>query len=179
HFGTASEAGKLPVKIDKTKAQSLAITPGGVGQASARGGANPFAAQVDEDAPNPFARAAAASASSTPSLTLQAPTNVGLDKEFSVNVRLVGTKATTNTELQFSYDSGSFELLDGGPKSGSRSIRLGKDQIAGLATQLRFKVIATAAGTGEVSIQSANGEDIEHGDAVDVTLPPPATINFK
>lgn len=179
HFGTASEAGKLPVKIDKTKAQSLAITPGGVGQASARGGANPFAAQVDEDAPNPFARAAAASASSTPSLTLQAPTNVGLDKEFSVNVRLVGAKATTNTELQFSYDSGSFELLDGGPKSGSRSIRLGKDQIAGLATQLRFKVIATAAGTGEVSIQSANGEDIEHGDAVDVTLPPPATINFK
>ncbi|HLP82622.1 MAG TPA: secretin and TonB N-terminal domain-containing protein [Nitrosomonas sp.] len=179
HFGTASEAGKLPVKIEKTKAQSLAITPGGVGQASARGGANPFAAQVDEDAPNPFARAAAASASSTPSLTLQAPTNVGLDKEFSVNVRLVGAKATTNTELQFSYDSGSFELLDGGPKSGSRSIRLGKDQIAGLATQLRFKVIATAAGTGEVSIQSANGEDIEHGDAVDVTLPPPATINFK
>lgn len=178
HFGTASEAGKLPVKIEKTKAQSLAITPGGAGQGSAaRGGANPFAAQVDEDAPNPFAKAAAAA--STPSLTLQAPTNVGLDKEFSVNVRLVGAKATTNTELQLSYDSGSFELLDGGAKSGSRSIRLGKDQIAGLATQLRFKVIATAAGAGEVSIQSANGEDIEHGDAVDVTLPPPATINFK
>ncbi len=178
HFGTASEAGKLPVKIDKTKAQSLAITPGGAGQGSAaRGGANPFATQVDEDAPNPFAKAAAASA--TPSLTLQAPTNVGLDKEFSVNVRLVGAKATTNSELQLSYDSASFELLDGGAKSGSRSIRLGKDQIAGLATQLRFKVIATAAGAGEVSIQSANGEDIEHGDAVDVTLPPPATINFK
>lgn len=179
HFGTASEAGKLPVKIERTKAQSLAITPGGSGQGSARGGANPFAAPVDEDVPNPFAKAAAAAASSTPSLTLQAPTNVGLDKEFSVNVRLVGAKATTNTELQLSYDSGSFELLDGGAKSGSRSIRLGKDQIAGLATQLRFKVIATAAGTAEVSIQSANGEDIEHGDVVDVTLPPPATINFK
>lgn len=179
HFGTASEAGKLPVKIEKTKAQSLAITPGGAGQGSARG-ANAFAAAAaDEDAPNPFAKAAAAAAATNPSLTLQAPTNVGLDKEFSVNVRLVGAKATTNSELQLSYDSGAFELLDGGPKSGSRTIRLGKDQIAGLATQLRFKVIATAAGTAEVNVQSATGEDIEHGEAVDVTLPPPATINFK
>ena len=179
HFGTASEAGKLPVKIEKTKAQSLGIAPAGAGQGSARGGANAFAAAADEDVPNPFAKAAAAATASTPSLTLQAPTNVGLDKEFSVNVRLVGAKATTNTELQLSYDSGAFELLDGGAKSGSRSIRLGKDQIAGLATQLRFKVIATAAGTAEVNIQSATGEDIEHGDAVDVTLPAPATINFK
>ena len=110
---------------------------------------------------------------------MQAPTNVGLDKEFSVNVRLVGAKATVNADVQFNYEANVLELLDGGPKSGSRTLKLGRDQTSGLATQLRFKVIAANPGTTEVSIQSAMGEDIEHGDSVDVTLPPTATINFK
>ncbi len=177
HFGTASEAGKLPVAIQKTAAQSLAIAPAGPGQSAARGGANAFAPSGDQqDAPNPFASVAAAT---TPTLTIQAPTNVGLDKEFSVNVRLVGAKATVNSELQLSYEASALELLDGGAKSGSRTIRLGKDQISGLATQLRFKVIASSAGATEINIQSATGEDIENGDVVDVTLPSPVTINIK
>ncbi len=178
HFGTASEAGKLPVKIEKTAAQSLAIAPAGPAQSGARGGLSAFAAPSDDqqDVPNPFANVAA---NATPSLTMQAPTNVGLDKEFSVNVRLVGAKATVNADVQFNYEANVLELLDGGPKSGSRTLKLGRDQTSGLATQLRFKVIAANPGTTEVSIQSAMGEDIEHGDSVDVTLPPTATINFK
>ena len=178
HFGTASEAGKLPVKIEKTAAQSLAIAPAGPAQGGARGGLSAFAAPSDDqqDVPNPFANVAA---NATPSLTMQAPTNVGLDKEFSVNVRLVGAKATVNADVQFNYEANVLELLDGGPKSGSRTLKLGRDQTSGLATQLRFKVIAANPGTTEVSIQSAMGEDIEHGDSVDVTLPPTATINFK
>lgn len=176
HFGTASEAGKLPVKIQKTTAQALAIAPAGLGQGAARGGSNAFAPSGDQqDVPNPFANVAA----SEPTLTMQVPTNVGLDKEFSVNVRLVGAKATVNTDLQLNYEANVLEALDGGAKSGTRTIKLGKDQVSGLATQLRFKVITTNPGTTEINIQGVTGEDIENGDFVNVTPPPPATINIK
>lgn len=177
HFGTASEAGKLPVKIQKTSAQSLAIAPSGSGQGGLRGAApSAFAPSNDQqDVPNPFANAAA----SEPTLTMQVPTNVGLDKEFSVNVRLVGAKATVNTDAQLNYESSVLELLDGGAKSGSRSLKLGRDQVSGLATQLRFKVITSNPGQTEISIQSATAEDIENGDSVNVTLPAAATINIK
>jgi len=177
HFGTASEAGKLPVTIKKTAAQSLGITPAGpAGQGSVRGASNAFAPSDDQQAvPNPFANVAA----SEPTLTMQVPTNVGLDKEFSVNVRLVGAKATVNTDLQLNYEANVLEALDGGAKSGTRTIKLGKDQTSGLATQLRFKVITTNPGTTEINIQGVTAEDIENGDFVNVTPPPPATINIK
>ncbi|MBP6057621.1 MAG: general secretion pathway protein GspD [Nitrosomonas sp.] len=176
HFGTASEAGKLPVTIKKTAAQSLAIAPAGSGQGSIRGASNVFAPSGDQqDVPNPFANVA----TSEPTLTMQVPTNVGLDKEFSVNVRLVGAKATVNTDLQLNYEASVLEALDGGAKSGTRTIKLGKDQVSGLATQLRFKVITTNPGTTEINIQGVTGEDIENGDFVNVTPPPPATINIK
>lgn len=176
HFGTASEAGKLPVIIQKTAAQSLAIAPSGSSQGAAKIVPNAFAPSDDQQAvPNPFASAAA----SEPTLTMQVPTNVGLDKEFSVNVRLVGAKATVNADAQLNYESSVLEVLDGGAKSGTRSIKLGKDQLSGLATQLRFKVIASNPGTTEISIQSATAEDIENSDSVNVTLPAAATINIK
>jgi general secretion pathway protein D len=176
HFGTASEAGKLPTTIKKTNPQSLAIAPAGTGAGSMRSAAaaNPFSAEQSADA-NPFANAA----SMPPTLTLQGPATVGLDKEFSVNVRMVGAKATVNSDVQVSYDSNTLELLDGGPKSGSRALKLGKDQVLGLATQLRFKVITSSPGTTEVSVQSATGEDIENGDTVEVTLPTPVTVTIK
>ena len=176
HFGTASEAGKLPVTIQKTAAQSLAIAPAGLGQGAARGASNALAPSDDQQAvPNPFANVAA----SEPTLTMQVPTNVGLDKEFSVNVRLVGAKATVNTDLQLSYEANVLEALDGGAKSGTRTIKLGKDQTSGLATQLRFKVITANPGTTEINIQGVTAEDIENGDFVNVTPPPSATINIK
>ncbi|SFE59010.1 secretin and TonB N-terminal domain-containing protein [Nitrosomonas sp. Nm166] len=176
HFGTASEAGKLPIAIQRTAAQSLAIAPSGPVQGTARTVSDAFAPSADQQAaPNPFANVSTTS----PSLTIQAPTNVGLDKEFSVNVRLVGAKATVNADVQLNYEASVLEALDGGPKSGSRVLKLGKDQTAGLATQLRFKVIAANPGATEINIQSATAEDIEHGDSVDVTLPPPAAINIK
>ncbi|GKS68207.1 general secretion pathway protein D [Nitrosomonas sp. PY1] len=177
HFGTASEAGKLPVAIKKTNPQSLAIAPAGAGGGSMRSAAvNPFAAAEQSADENPFASAAS---SMPPTLTLQGPATVGLDKEFSVNVRMVGAKATVNSDMQLSYDSNTLELLDGGPKSGSRVLKLGQDQVLGMATQLRFKVIASNPGTTEVSVQSATGEDIQTGDSVEVTLPTPVMITIK
>jgi len=121
----------------------------------------------------------ASSPSSSPALTLQAPTSVGLGKEFSVSVRLVGAKATVNSELQLNYESSSLEALDGGDKSGTRTIKLGKDQVSGLAAQLRFKVIATNPGATEINIQNATAEDMENGQAAEVTLPPPVSISIK
>jgi len=177
HFGTASEAGKLPVVIQKTAAQSLAIAPTGSGSGAAAGrGLNAFAAAREEsDIPNPFANVAA----TTPTLTMQAPTTVGLDKEFSVNVRLVGAKPMVNTELQLNYEASVLEALDGGDKSGTRTIKLGRDQTTGLATQVRFKVIAANPSITEISIQNVSAEDLETGESVDVALPATATVNIK
>ncbi len=178
HFGTASDAGKLPVTIKKTAAQALSIAPAGPGgRGGARGVADAFAPSDDQQVPpNPFANVASAA---TPSLTLQAPTNVGLDKEFSVNVRLLGAKATVNADLQLNYEASVLEALDGGDKSGTRTIKLGKDQTSGLATQIRFKVIAANPGVTEINIQNAVAEDLENGTAVEVTLPPPASVTIK
>jgi len=180
HFGTASEAGKLPVAIKKTAAQSLSIAPaGGAGRGAAPAAMDAFsAAELQQPPPNPFANVASSPASS-PALTLQAPANVGLGKEFSVNVRLVGAKATVSSDLQLTYESSSLEALDGGDKSGTRTIKLGKDQPSGLAAQLRFKVIAANPGTTEINIQNATAEDMENGQTAEVTLPPPASINIK
>ena len=137
---------------------------------------NPFAAAREEsDIPNPFANATAA----TPTLTLQAPTTVGLDKEFSVNVRLLGAKPMVNSELHLNYEASVLEALDGGDKSGTRTIRLGRDQTTGLATQIRFKVIAANPSVTEINIQNVTAEDLETGESVDVALPGTATINIK
>ncbi|MDV6348571.1 secretin and TonB N-terminal domain-containing protein [Nitrosomonas sp. Is35] len=180
HFGTASEAGKLPVTIKKTAAQSLSIAPAGSGRGVAAALQDAFSppAEGQEPPPNPFA-SVAASASGTPTLTLQSPTNVGLGKEFSVSVRLVGAKATVNSDLVLNYEASSLEALDGGDKSGTRVIKLGKDQASGLAAQLRFKVIAANPGTTEINIQNVNAEDMENGQAVEVTPPPPVSVNIK
>jgi len=181
HFGTASEAGKLPVTIQKTSAQSLSLAPSsgpGLGAAAGMRGAsaNVLAPSEDQTDSNPFAKA---TSSTTPTLTMQAPTNVGLGKEFSVNVRLVGAKATVNTDLQLNYEANVLEALDSGEKSGTRTIKLGKDQLAGLATQIRFKVIAANPGVTEINIQNASGEDIENGESVEVIAPPPTSITLK
>ncbi|PTQ76664.1 general secretion pathway protein D [Nitrosomonas oligotropha] len=180
HFGTASEAGKLPVTIERTAAKSLSVAPAGSGRGVAAALQDAFSppAEGQEPPPNPFA-SVAASASGVPSLTLQSPTNVGLGKEFSVSVRLVGAKATVNSDLVLNYEASSLEALDGGDKSGTRVIKLGKDQPSGLAAQLRFKVIAANPGTTEINIQNVNAEDMENGQAVEVTPPPPVSVNIK
>lgn len=177
HFGTASEAGKLPASIKKTDAQSLAMAPtGGSSRGAMRNMPDAFASASDQAAaPNPFERVA----STAPSVTLQAPTNVGLNKEFAVNVRLVGAKSTMNADVQLNYEASVLEALDSGEKSGVRSIKLGRDQASGMAMQLRFKVIAANPGTTEIYIQNITAEDIENGESVDVAMPAPITINLQ
>lgn len=175
HFGTANEAGKLPVTIRKTGAQSLGIAPAGSGRgALPRNASQPFSLS-NEATPNPFT----STASTAPALTMQAPANVGLDKEFSVNVRMVGAKASATAELILNYEASVLEALDSGDKSGTRTIKLGKDQVSGMAAQFRFKVITANPGTTEISVQNVTAEDNENGESIEVTLPPPASISIK
>lgn len=174
HYGTASEAGKLPATIQKTAAQSLSMAPVGSGRSALRNASEAFA--PSSAAPNPFASVASPGG---PALTLQAPTNIGLDKEFSVNVRLAGAKASVAAELELNYDAAVLEVLDDGEKSGMRAIKLGKDQASGMVTQYRFKVIAANPGATEISLQNVTAEDKENSESVEVTLPSPVSINIQ
>jgi general secretion pathway protein D len=182
HYGTSNEAGKLPVRIRKTSASSLAIAPAGAG---GRGGASllsrgaqAFGGDRSEAPSNPFAQQIAANNTSEPTLTIQAPTNITFDREFSVRVRMVGAKASVAGTAQVSYDPGMIELLDA-DNSGTHTVKLGKDEPSGMAAQLRFKVITPNAGETEISVQSAAAEDKETSESVDVALPSPATIKIQ
>jgi general secretion pathway protein D len=182
HYGTSNEAGKLPVRIRKTSASSLAIAPAGAG---GRGGASllsrgaqAFAGDRAEVPSNPFAQQVAANNASEPTLTIQAPTNITFDREFSVRVRMVGAKASVAGTAQVSYEPNMIELLDA-DNSGTHTVKLGRDEPSGMAAQLRFKVVTPNAGETEISVQSAAAEDKDTGESVDVTLPSPATVKIQ
>jgi general secretion pathway protein D len=182
HYGTSNEAGKLPVRIRKTSAGSLAIAPvgaGGRGGASLLSrGAQAFAGDRAEVPSNPFAQQVAANNASEPTLTIQAPTNITFDREFSVRVRMVGAKASVAGTAQVSYEPNMIELLDA-DNSGTHTVKLGRDEPSGMAAQLRFKVVTPNAGETEISVQSAAAEDKDTGESVDVTLPSPATVKIQ
>lgn len=178
YFGTANNAGKLPIRISKTKADSLAYSASGSGGGAFRRGGSRGFVPARDNIPNPFARALGANASAA-SVSIAAPKNVGLDKEFSVRIRLAGAKASVSSELEMSYDSEMLELLDGGDKNGSRTLKLGKGEQSGMSAQLRFKVIAANPGTADIAVQSVTAEDKVSGDEVEVTLPPAASINIQ
>ena len=125
--------------------------------------------------PNPFARAAA----SAPTLTLQAPANVGLDKEFSVRVGLVGATASLTSEAELSYDSSTLEIVGEEDNSGTYALKLGKDGTSGRTAQIRFKVTAVNPGTTDLTIQNGTAEDADTQETVEVTLPTTSTINIQ
>ena len=183
HFGTSNEAGKLPVRIRKTSAGGLALAPagppgrGGAASLLSRG-AQALSPTRPQVSPNPFAQQTAANAGE-PTLSIQAPSNIALDREFSVRVRMVGARASVSGEAQVSYETDMLELLDSSENSGTHTIKFGKDQPTGMAAQLRFKVITANPGETEINVQSATGEDTESGESVEITLPSPATIKIQ
>ncbi|SET12607.1 general secretion pathway protein D [Nitrosomonas marina] len=184
HYGTSNEAGKLPVRIRKTSAGGLAMAPvgpagrGGASSILSRG-AQAFSSDGSRVPPNPFAQQAAINAAGEPTLTIQAPSLMTFEKEFSVRVRLVGARATVSGEALVSYDSDMLELLDGSGNTGTHSIKFGKNEPSGMAAQLRFKVITPNEGETEISVQSAAGEDSETGESLEISLPEPATIKIQ
>ncbi|MCB1948881.1 MAG: general secretion pathway protein GspD, partial [Nitrosomonas sp.] len=168
----------------KTSAGGLALAPAGPagrgGASSVLGrGAQAFSNDRSDVSPNPFAQQAALNASGEPTLTIQAPSNMTFEKEFSVRVRLVGARASVSGEAQVSYDSDMLELLDGSGNSGTHTIKFGKNEPSGMAAQLRFKVVTANAGEAEISVQSATGEDTESGESIDIALPEPTIIKIQ
>lgn len=182
HYGTSNEAGKLPVRIRKTSAGSLAIAPAGPGGRGAANilsrGAQAFGGDRSEVSSNPFAQQIAANNASEPTLVIQAPSNITFDREFSVRVRMVGAKGSVSGTAQVSYEKDMLELLDA-DNTGTHTVKLGKEEPSGMGAQLRFKVITPNAGETEISIQSASGEDKNSGESIDIALPAPAMVKIQ
>lgn len=176
HYGTANAAGKLPLTITKTDPKSLSLATAGSGGRSAsamlsRAAGTLSSSDESEDTPNPFAR----NVEATPMISLQAPPRVGLDKEFTVRIGLIGAKPSVTSEMQLSYDSDMLEALDDEDNSGTRTLKLGKDG-TGKTEQIRFKAITANPGTAEISIQNITAEDKDTSESVEVTLPRTANI---
>ncbi|SDW46850.1 FecR domain-containing protein [Nitrosomonas communis] len=182
YSGTANAAGRLQTSIRKTLPQSLALAPSGpaLGARSVFGGAQPTpSTSTAETAPNPFAAAAAQQAGgASPSLTLLAPTTVPIDREFTATVRLVTQKTNLASELNLTYDKDLLEALDGGEKSGVRTIKLGREEPSGMTTVLRFKAISPNPGTAEIAVQSLTAQD-DKGNPIEVSLPPPVSVEIQ
>jgi general secretion pathway protein D len=69
------------------------------------------------------------------------------------------------------------EVLDGGEKTGMRTIKLGREEPNGMTTVLRFKAVSTNPGTTDITIQSLTTQD-EKGNPVEVSLPPAVSIEI-
>jgi len=179
HFGTDNNVGHIPTRISDAAAGSLAMASAGSGgrgggASALRRAANPLS-QNGQATPNPFAQNIA----SEPTISLQAPANVGLDKEFTMRVRMVGARASVTSEVQLSYAADALELLGVEGGSGSHTIKFGQNEPSGMSAQLRFKVITANPGPTEISIVSAEAEDPESGESIDVKIPEPSTINIQ
>lgn len=177
YSGTGNAAGRLPTSIRKTLPKSLAMAPSGPASnaRSVLGGVQP--ATEPDSAPSPFAAAAAQANTSSPSLSLLAPATVAMDREFTATVRLVTQKTNLVSELNLAYDKDMLEALDGGEKSGMRTIKLGREEPSGMTAVLRFKAITPNPGTTEIAIQSSTTRD-DKGNSVEVSLPPPVSIEI-
>lgn len=181
HSGTASFPGNIPVNIRKTAPQSLSLLPSG--GASGMGSGNVFeralrGGQNDDDIPNPFEAAAAQARSPVPTLNLQAPASVALGREFTATVRMVTQNTQLTGEVDLSYDQSTLELMDGGENSGSRTLKLGREQPTGMTSILRFKVIGVNTGTTAISVDGVRVQD-EKGEAVEVQAPSAVNITLQ
>ncbi|WP_292979385.1 FecR domain-containing protein [Nitrosomonas sp.] len=177
YSGTASAAGKLPVTIRKTAPQSLAM------ESSGRAPSHGYASFEQSGGmpgipPDLFGEAIAQARDAASSLTLRAPENVVKGREFTATVRLVTQNPQLSGEFNLTYDPEALELMDGGEKSGMRSLKLGRDQPTGMTSVLRFKAVGTNESSTEIALQGLQVRD-ETGQSVEVNLPPPASIRVQ
>ncbi len=182
HSGTASAAGNIPVNIRKTAPQSLSVLPsggaGGLGKGTIFEQALRSEARDNEETANPFEAAAAQARSPVPILSLQAPASVAMGREFTATVRLATQNTQLTGELDLTYDGDTLELMDGAENSGSRTLKLGREQPTGMTSILRFKVIGPNTGTTTISVDGVRVQD-EKGEAVEVQAPPVANITLQ
>lgn len=182
HSGTASAAGNIPVNIRKTAPQSLSVLPsggaGGLGKGTIFEQALRSEARDNEETANPFEAAAAQARSPVPILSLQAPASVAMGREFTATVRLATQNTQLTGELDLTYDGDTLELMDGAENSGSRTLKLGREQPTGMTSILRFKVIGPNTGTTTISVDGVRVQD-EKGETVEIQAPPVANITLQ
>jgi general secretion pathway protein D len=171
HFGTENNVGVVPVSIGKTPARSLGISP-----SSSGGSAGGMGIPMPGNEPLPGQLAASPSPGS-PTVTLVAPEQALAGKEFGVSVNLSGAESLPSGEVELNYDPTALELLDGGEKSGSRTVKVSK---GGGSVELRFQVVAQKPGTTQVAVRNVSFRD-ESGNPVpaQVVLPPVASIEIR
>jgi len=172
HFGTENMVGAKPVSIGKVPPRSLGLSSSSSAGMAAAG----MPAPMPENGSQPRQAEPAASPGS-PVVTIAAPEQVAAGKEFGVSVNVAGAEALPAGEVELTYDPSVLELLDGGDKSGSRTVKVGK---GGGSVELRFQVIAQKPGTAQVSVKNVVFKD-ESGNAAPapVVLPPVASIDIR
>ena len=172
HFGTENMVGAKPVSIGKVQPRSLGISS----SSSAGMAAAAMPAPMPENGSQPRQAEPAASPGS-PVVTITAPEQVAAGKEFGVSVNVAGAEALPGGEVELTYDPSALELLDGGDKSGSRTVKVGK---GGGSVELRFQAIAQKPGPAQVSVKNVVFKD-ESGNAAPapVVLPPVASIDIR
>lgn len=172
HFGTENTVGMLPVKISKVAARSLAISSTPTGGMAAAPRDIPRPPPSDEARP---ARDTAPQAAS-PVLSLVAPEQAAMGKDFTVSVNLTGAENLPAAELELSYDSTQLEAQAEGENSGTRQLKLGK---GGGVVDLAFKIIAQKPGTAQVSVKSVTFQSDSETAPPEVILPPAANIEIR
>ncbi|MCC6917161.1 secretin and TonB N-terminal domain-containing protein [Nitrosomonas sp.] len=180
YSGTASAAGKLPVAIRNTAPQSLAMesSGGAFAQGNLPLGQAVRSAGLSGTSPDLFREAVEQARDSSASLMLRVPENVVKGREFTATVRLMTQNSLMLGELNLAYDPDVLELMDGGEKSGMRNLKLGRDQPTGMTVVLRFKAVSANPVTTEITLQNLQVRD-ETGQAVEVSVPPAASINIQ
>ncbi|HET7061879.1 MAG TPA: secretin and TonB N-terminal domain-containing protein [Nitrosospira sp.] len=171
HFGTENNVGVVPVSIGKTPARSLGISPSSSG-GSAGGMGIPMPGNE-----SPPGQLAASPRPDSPTVTIAAPEQALAGKEFGVSVNLSGAESLPSGEVELNYDPTALELLDGGEKSGSRTVKVSK---GGGSVELRFQVVAQKPGTTQVAVRNVAFRD-ESGNPIpaQVVLPPVASIDIR
>ena len=152
--GTDSFPGLPPLRIAKTAAGTLAMTPGG-------GGNNPVPT-LSEDIMTV----------ATPTLGLIAPPSARAGSEFGVTVKMPGGAQIRAGQIELSYDAKALVPVGVKPLSPGR---VGMELAGGASKVMRFKVLATEAGNTLIGMGAADLVD-DSGFAIGVEVPPPASV---
>jgi general secretion pathway protein D len=170
-YGTENAIGVAPVTISKIAPRSLAITPSSPGGGMA----------VQSQLPSPFppdeseAKMASPEDEGMPAVTLMAPEQVAANQEFAVSVNVSGAEALPPAEVELSYDPGALEPADGGDKSGTRVLKLGK----GGTGDVRFRIVAQKPGTTQIALKNVTFQSETGIVPAPVVLPPAVNIDIR
>jgi general secretion pathway protein D len=160
--GTEAVPGRVPLRFRDGASMALASPAGAAaGSALLPAGASAAAATA------PAADAPAA-------LSVQAPSQVGIGEEFSVQLSLPGGNQALSARVHLRYDPALLAPVGASGGSGQAEVELSSSGVAGVASppaSMRMRVLARTPGTAEIGfdIVSAN---------LPVQAPPPVAIGI-